>query len=296
VPSALFIGLGYSVRPLAERLRAEGWQVTGTTRSEEKAETLRQARITARVWEAGSPLRAEDALDHDAVIVSVAPNDGTCPVARALNGQLTQEISTQILYLSSSGVYGDYDGAWIDETVACRPETQRGIARLAAERAWQELTEATGARLTLCRLAGIYGPGRNAVESLAGDTPGARAGLSRRLIKPGQVFNRIHRDDIVAGLYALLHTEDAPDIVNFADDEPGPPADVITYAAGLLGIDPPPEVRFEDIKDELSPMAQSFYAENKRLKNERLKALVGTLLYPTYREGLGAIEKRKGRS
>lgn len=294
MPSALFIGLGYSVRPLADRLIGEGWQVEGTTRSQEKAAALSEAGIKALIWEAGSPF-SERISDFDAVVVSAPPRDGSCPVASAIN-TATLQSGARLFYLSSSGVYGDYGGAWIDETAACHPSTERGLARLKAENQWSALAQTSGAQLTLCRLVGIYGPGRNAVESLAGDTPGARAGLSRRLIKPGQVFNRIHRDDIVAGLYALLHTEDAPDIVNFTDDEPGPPADVITYAAGLLGIDPPPEVRFEDIKDELSPMAQSFYAENKRLKNERLKALVGTLLYPTYREGLGAIEKRKGRN
>lgn len=286
MPSAFFIGLGYSARPLADRLKSEGWQVIGTTRSQDKAADLKQSGIEAINWDAGAPLDSDVLTQHDAVIVSAPPREGTCPVASALAPTPTK---ARILYLSSSGVYGDYGGDWIDEAAPCRPGTERGIARLAAERQWQALAEASGASLTLCRLAGIYGPGRNAVESLAGDTPGARAGLSRRLIKPGQVFNRIHRDDIARGLHTLLHTEDMPAIVNFADDEPGPPADVITYAASLLGIAPPTEVRFEDIKDELSPMARSFYAENKRLKNDRLKALVGDLLHPTYREGLQAI-------
>ncbi|MEO1042211.1 MAG: SDR family oxidoreductase [Pseudomonadota bacterium] len=289
MPRVLFVGLGYSVHPLAERLQHEGWQVIGTTRSRKKAETLRTASIEPIIWEAGAPLNARDALNHDAVVISVAPKDGSCPVATALAHELPKKATTQILYLSSSGVYGDFAGDWVDETTPCRPGTERGIARLAAEQQWLALAAKVGARLTLCRLAGIYGPGRNAVESLAGDTPGARAGLTRRLIKPGQVFNRIHRDDIAEGLHALLHTNKPPDIVNFTDNEPGPPADVITHAASLLGIDPPPEVQFEDIKDELSAMARSFYAENKRLKNDRLHALVGALRHPTYREGLAAI-------
>lgn len=289
MPRALFIGLGYSVHPLAERLVREGWQIVGTTRSDEKSQTLQRAGIEPRIWEAGSPLNAAEVLDHDAVIISVAPKDGACPVARALSHDLPPQAKTQILYLSSSGVYGDFSGEWIDETAICRPGTERGIARLAAEQQWLDLAASVGARLTLCRLAGIYGPGRNAVESLAGDTPGARAGLTRRLIKPGQVFNRIHRDDIAKGLHALLQRDDVPAIVNFTDNEPGPPADVITYAASLLGIEPPPEVRFEDIKDELSAMAQSFYAENKRLRNNQLRLLVGELLYPTFRHGLDAI-------
>ncbi len=291
MPSVLFIGLGYSVRPLADRLTSEGWHVAGTTRSPDKAAALTEAGIEALIWEAGSRLPARIS-GVDAVIISVAPREGSCPVASAI-GTAALQSSQRLLYLSSSGVYGDYDGAWIDETAACRPGTERGIARLKAENQWVSLAQETRSQLTLCRLAGIYGPGRNAVESLAGDTPGARAGLSRRLIKPGQVFNRIHRDDIAAGLYALLHTDDTPEIVNFTDDEPSPPADVITFAASLLGIHPPPEVHFDDIKDELSSMAQSFYAENKRLKNERLRELVGTLLYPTYREGLSSIARAR---
>ena len=161
------------------------------------------------------------------------------------------------------------------------------LARLAAEAGWRDLAEGRGARLTLCRLAGIYGPGRNAVASLRGDTRGKRSGLSQRVIKPGQVFNRIHRDDIASGLRALLRAEAPPDIVNFCDDEPCPPQDVIAYAAQLLGVAPSPEVSFEQA--ELSDMARSFYAENKRLRNDRLKALPDfSLRYPSYREGLQA--------
>ncbi|MEO1657959.1 MAG: SDR family oxidoreductase [Pseudomonadota bacterium] len=295
MPSAFFIGLGYSARPLAERLIKEGWDVTGTTRSEEKAAALKARGIHPLLWEAGQPLSARNVFGHDAVIISVAPKEGACPAATALKEGKTDKATARVLYLSSSGVYGDYDGAWIDETAECRPSTDRGIARLAAENQWRDLASRVGANLTLCRLAGIYGPGRSAIDSLSGDTPGARAGLTRRLIKPGQVFNRIHRDDIATGLHALLTTDDPIDIVNFSDDEPGPPADVITYAAELLCIAPPPEVRFEDIKDELSPMAQSFYAENKRLKNERLKALVGQLQHPNYRHGLEAIAAMRAR-
>ena len=289
MPEALFIGLGYSVRPLAERLVREGWKVTGTTRDRTRAMTIAASGIAPLVWESPAPLPGETVTQADAIIVSTGPEGEACPAARAISGTPIFS-TTRILYLSSSGVYGDTGGAWIDETAPCHPSTERGIERLAAEQDWERIAERSQARLTLCRLAGIYGPGRSAIDSLSGDTPGARAGLSRRLIKPGQVFNRIHRDDIASGLHALLHTDEPPSVVNFADDEPSPPADPITFAAELLGIEPPPEVAFEDVEAELSPMAKSFYAENKRLRNERLKALPGfELQYPSYREGLTAI-------
>lgn len=287
--NAFFIGLGYAARPLAQHLVSEGWSVTGTTRSRPKAVAMHALGIKTVVWESPKPLPEKQLEDAAAIIISTGPEDGGCPAARAVGGANIFS-TTRILYLSSSGVYGDTGGEWIDETAECHPTTDRGRDRLAAEAQWTSIAQRTQAKLTLCRLAGIYGPKRSAINSLSGDTPGARAGLSRRLIKPGQVFNRIHRDDIAAGLFALLHTDNPSDIVNFADDEPSPPADPITYAAELLDIEPPPEVAFEDIKDELSPMARSFYAENKRLRNERLKALPGfSLQYPSYREGLKAI-------
>lgn len=290
MPSAFFIGLGYSVRPLAEQLAREGWEVIGTTRDRAKAMTLPAHGIKPVVWEAPSPLPEDDLERADALIISTGPTAEGCPAAHGV-GRAQIFTTTQIVYLSSSGVYGDFGGAWVDEDTPCDPTTDRGIHRLAAEKAWQTIAETTGAQLTLCRLTGIYGPGRSAVDSLRGNTPGARAGLSRRLVKRGHVFNRIHRDDIVRGLHALLTIEQPPDIINFADDEPSPPADPVTYAAELLDREPPPLVRFEDIQAELSPMARSFYAENKRLRNDRLKSLLGELTFPSYREGLAAIKK-----
>lgn len=288
MPDALFIGLGYSVFPLAEELIAEGWSVTGTTRDPAKAMRLAASSIKPLVWKAPEPFPSEPLEEADLVVISVGPDGHGCPAAAALPANPFRS-SARLLYLSSSGVYGDHGGAWVDEDTSCDPQTERGQQRLMAEQAWEAIAEENRAALTLCRLAGIYGPGRNALESLRGDTPGARAGLSRRLIKEGQVFNRIHRDDIVRGLAALVATDSPPSIVNFSDDEPSPSADPILFASELLGIDPPPEQRFEDVEAELSPMARSFYAENKRLRNDRLRGLVGDLLYPTYREGLRAI-------
>jgi nucleoside-diphosphate-sugar epimerase len=293
----LFLGLGYTARPLAERLAADGHRVTGTTRSRAKAMQLAGAGLSPLVWDGPGPMPGETVETADVVIVSTAPDEKHCPALEGLKaiGRRPFTLPPQILYLSSSGVYGDHDGAWVDEDTSCRPGTDRGRFRLKAEQDWQAFAEDSQAKLSILRLAGIYGPGRSAVDSLSGDTPGARAGLTRRIDKPGHVFNRIHRDDIVRGLYELVGMESPPAILNFADDEPSPPADPITFAAGLLGIDPPPIQAFEDIEADLSPMARSFYAESKRLSNARLKGLVGELLYPSYREGLEAIARLRAR-
>ena len=280
-PDLLAVGAGYSVRPLIERAARAGQRVAATTRDAAKADALRAAGIEPVLWAAPDPLPVRAA----AILVSVPPGEAGCPALAALGEAALS--GTRVLYLSSSGVYGDHGGAWVDEETPCRPGTARGQRRLAAEEAWRAAAARVGATLTCCRLAGIYGPGRNAVASLRGGTRGAAAGLARRVVKPGQVFNRIHRDDIAAGLAALLRAEAPPPLVTFADDEPAPPQDVIAYAARLLGVEPPPLVPFEAA--ELSPMARSFYAENKRLRNDRLRALTGPLRYPSYREGLSAL-------
>ena len=281
----LAIGFGYSVAPLAGLLHAEGWRIAGTTRNVEKAERLAAQGVMPLTWDGEADLPQEVVSRADVIIVSVPPGDEGCPAVRAIKKVSAR---TTVIYLSSTGVYGDFDGAWIDEEAPCEPTSDRGRRRLLAEHQWRKVARDAGARLHICRLAGIYGPGRNAVESFSGDTKGARSGLSQRVIKPGQVFNRIHRDDIAAGLHALIKAEKAPQILNFADDEPAPPQDVITHAAKLLGIDPPPEIPFDEA--EMSDMARSFYADNRRLKNARLKQLPGfSLTYPTYREGLQAL-------
>ena len=284
-PNLLALGAGYSVRPLLAQLVGEGWRVTATTRDEAKAARLCEDGLSALVWSAPAPLPAPALRSADAVIVSVPPRGGCPALAAVPEGAL--RAGARVLYLSATSVYGDHGGGWVDEGTPCAPGTDRGRARLAAEEGWQALCEASGARLTLCRLAGIYGPGRNALESLRGGTRGARAGLAQRVVKPGHVFNRVHRDDIGAGLAALLRAEAPPGIVNFADDLPCPPQDVIAHAARLLGVPPPPEVAFADAA--MSAMARSFYAENKRVRNDVLRALTGGLRYPTYREGLAAL-------
>ena len=281
MPDLLAVGAGYSVRPLIERAARSGRRVVATTRDADKAAALRAGGIEAVLWAAPDPLRVAAPV----ILVSVPPGEAGCPALGALDEAALA--GARVLYLSSSGVYGDHGGAWVDEETPCRPGTERGRRRLAAEEAWRAAAERAGARLTVCRLAGIYGPGRNAVESLRGGTRGAASGLAQRVVKPGQVFNRIHRDDIARGLGALLRADEPPPTVTFADDEPAPPQDVIAYAARLLGVAPPPLVPFEEAS--LSAMARSFYAENKRLRNARLRALVGDLLYPSYREGLSVL-------
>ncbi|HUG61007.1 MAG TPA: NAD-dependent epimerase/dehydratase family protein, partial [Methylomirabilota bacterium] len=182
-----------------------------------------------------------------------------------------------LVYLSTIGVYGDADGAWVDEDWSCRPSTPRTVARRAAETGWLDIGARTGSAVSVLRLSGIYGPGRNTFVNLA-------EGAARRLVKPGQVFNRIHVEDIAAAVDLAL-SQSASGIFNITDDEPAPPQDVVAFAAGLMGIEPPPEQAFETAR--LSPMARSFYGSNKRVSNARSKRVLGMDYgYPDYRTAL----------
>jgi nucleoside-diphosphate-sugar epimerase len=189
---------------------------------------------------------------------------------------------TWIGYLSTVGVYGDWHGEWVDEATVCQPISERSLLRLKVERAWLDFADETGKRVELFRLSGIYGPGRSSVID------NLRAGTARRIVKPGQVFNRIHVDDIARVLAAAIDKEAMHRIYNVSDDEPAPSQDVVAYAAELLGMPVPPEVPFAEAG--LRGMAASFWAESKRVRNDRIKRDLGvSLLYPTYREGLRAI-------
>jgi nucleoside-diphosphate-sugar epimerase len=184
-------------------------------------------------------------------------------------------------YLSTIGVYGDHKGAWIDESSATHPRAERSLRRLHAEQAWLRHRSETGQRVEIFRLAGIYGPGRSVIDNL-------RAGTARRIVKPGQVFNRIHVDDIARVLTAAIDQDKGHSIYNVSDDEPAPPEDVVAYAAELLGMPVPPEISYE--RAGLSGMAASFWAESKRVRNTRIRQELGVeLAYPTYREGLRAL-------
>lgn len=277
-------GLGYSARALAARLSRRGWRVTGTSTTPAGCEAIAAQGYRSVLFDgvhASAGVReALAAVTH--VLVSVPPGPDTDAVLRWHADDLAAARSVRwVGYLSTVGVYGDWQGAWVDEDSPPRPVSTRSRWRLAAENAWRAFGEHSAKRLLIFRLAGIYGPGRSAIDSL-------KRGIARRIVKPGQIFNRVHVDDLAAVLAAAISVEGTHEIYNVADDEPAPPQDVVAFAAGLLGLAPPPEIPFEQA--ELSPMAASFYGENKRVKNDRIKRALGvSLAYPTYREGLRAL-------
>lgn len=277
-------GLGYSAEAVARRLAAKGWQIAGTSTSASGAARLARLGYDMHVFDGRTPSEAAATALAPAthVLVSVPPDAAGDPVLRVWDAALRSAPHlTWIGYLSTIGVYGDHAGAWVDEETAATPGNDRSRWRLAAERQWLDFAAITDTRTQIFRLAGIYGPGRSAIDSI-------RDGTARRIVKPGQVFNRIHVEDIATVVEAAISGHGGHVIYNVTDDEPAPPQDVIAYAAELLCAPVPPEVRYESAS--LSPMARSFYAENKRVRNERIKADLGvTLAYPTYREGLAAI-------
>jgi nucleoside-diphosphate-sugar epimerase len=270
----LSIGHGYSARALARLLLPKGWTVIGTTRSADKAMALETEGIEPLVWP-GNELPIERA-SH--VLSSVSPGEEGDPVILETGDTLRKAKHLEwVGYLSTTGVYGDREGDWVDEGSELLPSTRRGQARVDAEAAWQAL----GLPLHIFRLAGIYGPGRGPFEKV-------RNGTARRIIKDGQVFSRIHVDDIAQVVAASIDRPNPGAIYNLCDDDPAPPEDVIAHAAELLGLPIPEAIAFEEA--DLSPMARSFYAESKRVRNDRIKEELGVkLLYPTYRDGLSAV-------
>lgn len=280
----LSIGHGYSAAALARRLA--GWRIIGTTRRTEKADRLRAAGIEALVWP-GEDLRpAIAAASH--ILISVAPDDDGDPVLRELAeaiGAAAPHLAW-VGYLSTTGVYGDHAGGWVDEATPLTPSTRRGRIRVLAEGQWQDLAERSGLPLHIFRLAGIYGPGRGPFEKV-------KNGTARRIIRENQFFSRIHVDDIAAVLAASIARPDPGAVYNVSDDDPAPPEDVLTEAARLLGLPPPPEVPFDEA--EMTPLARSFYAESKRVRNDRIKRDLGVkLAYPDYRAGLRALLAAEG--
>ena len=275
----LFFGFGFCAAALAPLLAQNDWQMSATLRDKSRAPELKQSGVT--------PLLLDTDLKPGAyshVLVSAPPaRDGSDPAFDALTARFDLDALNWVGYLSTTGVYGDHKGAWIDEETPPGPLGARGQRRAAAEQRWSEFGDAHGLSVQHFRLAGIYGPKRNALAAL-------RAGTARRILKPGQVFSRIHVDDIANILFAALHSDIGTRNFSVCDDEPAPPADIVAYAAALLGVDPPPSQNFEDA--DLSEMARSFYEENKRIRNDRIKYELGvTLSYPTYREGLTALFK-----
>jgi len=284
-PGKLFcFGLGYSALHLARRLRREGWTVAGTCRSEEKRQALLAEGITAHLFDRGLPLADPEAAIHDAthILNSIPPDAKVDPVYTEYGTEIAHLHRLRWFgYLSTTGVYGDRGGDWVDEDSDFKPSGERGRRRVMAEAEWVGLLPNSGLPVHIFRLAGIYGPGRSAIDSL-------RRGTAKRIVKPGQVFSRIHVDDIATVLIASIAHPNPGAAYNVCDDNPAPPDEVIAYAAELLGVEPPPAVPFEQA--QLSEMARSFYADNKRVRNNRIKNELGVRLkYPDYRAGLQAI-------
>lgn len=274
----LSFGHGYSARALARRLLPQGWRIFGTTRNESKLNALREEGIDPIRWPDGNLDVALAQATH--ILISAAPGPEGDPTLAVLHNEIIS-LAPHLKwagYLSTTGVYGDHGGDWVDETTPLTPSTERGKARVAAEKQWQSIPDLP---LHIFRLAGIYGPGRGPFEKV-------KAGTARRIIKENQVFSRIHVEDIAQVLEASMTRPNPGAVYNVCDDDPAPPQDVIAYAAHLLGLSVPPEVPFDAA--EMSPMARSFYAESKRVSNERIKRDLGVnLLFPSYRDGLSAL-------
>ncbi len=283
-PARLFIfGLGYTGLSFARAMRRRGAAVGGTVRNPEKAAALRAEGIDALAFDGVGKSEgvAEAIAGATHLLTSIAQSEAGDAVL-ALHGEeiLAAPELGWLGYLSTVGVYGDHGGAWVDEATPVDARSVRSAGRIAAEMAWSGIAARKRVPLGIFRLAGIYGPGRNALVNLA-------VGRAHRIVKPEQVFNRIHVADIAATLAAAV-AQPATRIYNVADDEPAPPQDVVVFAAGLMGVPPPPETPFAEA--ELSPMARSFFADNRRVSNRRIREELGVgLRYPSYREGLAAM-------
>ncbi|MEE1656277.1 SDR family oxidoreductase [Microvirga sp. CF3062] len=283
----LFIfGLGYTALQFVHHYRHRFTNVCGTVRSAEKAEVIRGSGIQA--FQFDGPTFDSAIVQHlertDALLISAPPADGRDPVLEQFSRVIAEAPCLRwVGYLSTVGVYGDAGGAWVDETTPPNPATARARHRIAAERQWLEMGEGAPFAVQIFRLAGIYGPSRSALTKVAD-------GTAKRIVKPGQVFNRIHSEDIAQVLMASIVQPARNAIYNVADDEPGPPQDVIAFAAELLGREAPPEIPFDEA--DQTPMARAFYEDNKRVRNVRIKSELSVMLrYPTYRHGLQALQK-----
>ncbi|MEQ9673109.1 MAG: SDR family oxidoreductase [Roseovarius indicus] len=279
----LSFGHGYSAQALAKRLLPQGWVIYGTTRKAEKAEALRDEGVIPVMWPDGDLSEAFATATH--ILVSAGPDEEGDPVLAKLEPRI-REIAPRLEwagYLSTTGVYGDHEGEWVDESAPLTPATKRGKLRVMAETQWRDID---GLPLHIFRLAGIYGPGRGPFEKV-------RKGTARRIIKEGQVFSRTHVEDIAQVLEASINRPNPGAAYNVCDNDPAPPQDVIAYAAELLGLPVPPEVPFAEA--EMSPMARSFYAESKKVDNRRIREELGVeLKYPDYRTGLKALLAEAG--
>ena len=280
----LFFGFGFCAKTLAPLLRAHGWQLSATCRDDEKYDLLEAQGVTPLKL-ANEPIRPAQLAGVSHILLSAAPDENGDPALPLLKDALEQlqEKPAWIGYLSTTGVYGDHEGEWVDESAPLTPATKRGKLRVMAETQWRDID---GLPLHIFRLAGIYGPGRGPFEKV-------RKGTARRIIKQGQVFSRTHVEDIAQVLEASVNRPNPGAAYNVCDNDPAPPQDVIAYAAELLGLPVPPEVPFEEA--EMSPMARSFYAESKKVDNRRIREELGVeLTYPDYRTGLKALLAEAG--
>ena len=274
-------GFGYSARALAARLDKRAWRISATSRDSEGISGTKAQGFHGFLFD--SKLQIPSDVTH--LLISAPPGEQGDPVLHLFQEQLQRHSKNLkwVGYLSTTGVYGDRGGDWVDEESPLEPKTARGQRRLEAERNWLRLYSDFGLPVHLFRLAGIYGPGRNQLLNV-------RDGSAKRIIKPGQIFSRIHVEDIAGVLAASIAKPNPGRAYNVCDDEPCPPQEVVAYAADLLGLPPPQEIPFEEA--ELSPMAKSFYADSKRVSNRRIKIELGyKLIYPNYRDGLGALLK-----
>lgn len=291
-PGRIFcFGLGYSARALARRLLAQGWRVAGTCTSEDKKRALEALGIKAFVFNGAQNLAdPQAALAGATHILSSVPPDPRDAVIAGHGADLAAlKGLAWVGYLSTTGVYGDRAGGWVDEGSELRPSGRRGADRVAAETAWLGLWRDHGLPVHVFRLAGIYGPGRGAIETV-------RRGQAKRVEKPGQVFSRIHVDDIAGVLLASIMRPNPGAVYNVCDDDPAPPEKVIEEACLLLGAPMPPPVPFEQAKSGMSEMQLSFYADSKRVRNDRIKKELGyALKYPSYKDGLRAILQPRDR-
>jgi nucleoside-diphosphate-sugar epimerase len=284
-------GFGFSAERLARDLLKQGWLVAGTCRDQRKLESLEAAGIEAFIFNDYRPLAsASEALSATThLLTSVPPGPEGDPVLIHHRQDIASiDGLAWVGYLSTTGVYGNRNGDWVDETSDRTPSGDRGARRVAAENAWLDLWRLHEVPVHLFRLAGIYGPGRNALETV-------RSGRARRVDKPGQVFSRIHVDDIAQVIEASIGATHPGRAYNVCDDEAAPPEEIVEFACRLLGVEPPPLVPFE--KAELTPMARSFYADNKRVSNKRIKQeLAVHLKWPTFREGLRGLLESAAKS
>ena len=280
--SLFCFGFGYTAAALVDQIAPQGARVAGTTTSTDKAAMMSAAGIVAHQW-ADSAFDSNCLDDVNAILISIPPGKDGCPAFEAARSFIADRRTqfSWIGYLSTNGVYGDHDGAWVDETSTLRATSERAKRRIKAETQWTNLAADIGLPVTIFRLPGIYGPGRSALDTV-------RNGKARRVLKKGQVFNRMHVEDIASVLAASISQPHRHNIYNLADDHPSPPQDVIEYACRLLNAPLPPLIPIDEA--ELSPMALSFYADNKRVSNKRMKEALGiSLQFPTFRDGLNAI-------